>query len=152
MTQQNNSGVLYKSLIWTTALYALTAFHHYYGSVVYKTPWRAHVLPIGGAVLLICILFAALYKVYHRRIWLNVYLLVALVVFGLLIGLVEGFYNHMVKNILYFSGLNIVTWRSMFPAPAYEIPENFIFESTGVLQFLIGLVQIYFLSKVYFSK
>jgi len=102
-----------------------------------------------GIILGGCIIFVLLYRRNHRKLWLNSYLLISLIVFGLLIGMFEGFYNHTVKDILFFSGLNGATWRSMFPAPTYEVPDNLIFESTGVAQFLIGLVQIYFLYKVY---
>jgi hypothetical protein len=149
MEGQNNLTTLNKSLGWTAALFALTAFHHYYGSLVYVTPWRAHVALVGGITLGICIWLIWLYRRYHSKLWLNSYLLIALIVFGLLIGLFEGFYNHTIKDILYFSGLDLIKWRSLFPAPAYELPDNLIFESTGVLQFAVGLVQIYFLYKVY---
>jgi len=152
MTGQKNFSAVYRSLTWTAILYVLTGFHHYYGSVIYGTPWREHVVAAGGSVLCICVVLVILYRVYYRRIWLITYLLIAFITFGLLIGLFEGFYNHVLKNILYFSGLNTATWRAMFPAPAYEVPQNLVFESTGILQFFVGVVQIYFLRQVYLIK
>jgi len=149
MEQQNSFDTLNKSLIWTTAVFALTGFHHYYGSLVYGTPWRAHIVLIGGATLLLCIFLVWIYRRYRKKLWLNSYLVIASIMFGLIIGLFEGFYNHTIKDILYFSGLNVATWRSLFPPPAYEVPDNILFETTGILQLLIGLVQLYFLHRVY---
>lgn len=151
MKQQNRFSGLYQSLGWTTGVFILTAFHHYYGSVVYGTPWRAHVVFIGGITLLLCFLLSWLYHRYQKKILLHIYLLIALVTFGLLIGLVEGFYNHTIKDLLYFSGMNVNNWRSLFPAPTYEIPDNILFEGTGILQFPVGAAQIYSLYKVYKS-
>ena len=148
MKEQNSRRFLYASLAWTTGVFVLTAFHHYYGSVLYGTPWRAHVIFIGGITLLLCFALVWLYRLYSRHLLLNGYLLIALVIFGLLIGLVEGFYNHTIKDLLYFSGMNMSTWRSLFPAPAYEVPDNLLFESSGILQFPIGVGQLYSLYRV----
>ncbi|XZF15468.1 hypothetical protein ACTHGU_04980 [Chitinophagaceae bacterium MMS25-I14] len=149
MKQQNNWRHLYQSLGWTAGIYALTAFHHYYGSVVYGTPWRTHVVYIGGIALLLCFLPGLLYRRFRNKLLLNGYLVIGSVLFSLLIGLVEGFYNHTIKDLLYFSGMNAHTWRSLFPAPAYEVPDNIVFESTGILQFPVGMIQFYSLYKVY---
>ena len=149
MIQKNNPGALKRSMGWTGGIYALTAFHHYYGSVIYATPWREHVVFLGGGTLLLCFLLTWLYRRYQRRWLLHTYLLIAMLVFGLGIGLFEGFYNHAIKNILYFSGMNMRNWRYLYPAPAYEVPDNFVFESTGVMQFVVGVGQLYWLYKVY---
>jgi len=143
MEQKNESNLLRRSLYWTSGLYALTALHHYYGSVVYGTPWRAHVVLLGGIALLFCFLLARLYQRSRKSLWLYCYLLITTVLFGIGIGLFEGLYNHVLKNLLYFGGMNKTAWRSLFPAPAYELPENFVFEITGIFQFVVGAVQIY---------
>jgi multisubunit Na+/H+ antiporter MnhF subunit len=151
MKQQNGFGLVRRSLLWTTGVFALTAFHHYYGSVVYGTPWRAHIVFIGGITLLLCFLLSWLYHRYQNKFLVNIYVVIALVIFGLLIGLFEGFYNHAVKNLLYFSGMNGNNWRTLFPAPTYEVPDNILFEGTGILQFPAGVAQLYSLYKVYKS-
>lgn len=118
MEQKNSlDGAFNRSLYWTSGLYALTGFHHYYGSVVYGTPWRAHVVLIGGLIVLVCILLRAGYRHCPARWLLSAYLIIA-AVFGLAIGLFEGLYNHLLKDILYSAGLDSRTWRSLFPAPA----------------------------------
>lgn len=151
MKQQNRWSRLYRSLGWTAGVYALTSFHHYYGSLIYGTPWRAHVVFMGGITLLLCMLLGLLYRRYRKTLLLNGYLVLAFVMFGVLIGLFEGFYNHMIKDLLYFAGIPDKSWRSLFPASAYEIPDNIIFEGTGILQFPAGLIQIYSLYKVYMA-
>src|SRR3569833_515280 len=138
-----------RALAWTTGVFALTAFHHYYGSLVYGTPWRTHVVFIGGIILQLCFLSSLLYRRYEKKFLLNIYLVIAFVGFGLLIGLFEGFYNHTIKDLLYFSGISVNNWRSLFPSPTYEVPDNIVFESTGILQFPAGVAQIYALYKVY---
>src|ERR1700733_5540098 len=116
MKQQNSRGRLLQSLSWTTGVFSLTAFHHYYGSIVYGTSWRAHVVFIGGIILALCFILSWLYYRYQKKPFLIGYLGIASVMFGLLIGLFEGFYNHTIKDLLYFSGLNIDRWRCLFPA------------------------------------
>jgi multisubunit Na+/H+ antiporter MnhF subunit len=151
MKQQNSFSHVRQSLFWTIGVFALTAFHHYYGSVIYGTPWRAHVVFIGGITLLLCFLLSWLYNRYQKKFLLNIYLVIALFMFGLLIGLFEGFYNHTIKDLLYFSGMKVNSWRSLFPSPTYEVPDNILFESTGILQFPVGVAQLYSLYKVYKS-
>ncbi len=53
------------------------------------------------------------------------------------IGLYEGVYNHLFKNLLFFAGVNGQTMASLFPPPMYEMPNDFLFELTGVLQALL---------------
>lgn len=146
---KNAGRLLMISFVSTALVFLLTAFHHYYGAIAYQTPWRKQVVLQGGLVLLVCFLFSYLFKRYERKIFLSFYLTLSFTVFGLAIGIIEGAYNHLTKDILYFSGLNLNTWRMLFPSPAYEIPNDFIFESTGILQFFFALIQIRYLWKVY---
>ena len=149
MRQQNTFTPVRHSLIWTTGVFVLTAFHHYYGSVIYSTAWRAHVVFIGGIILLLCLLLIWLYYCYQRNFLLNIYLVIATATFGVLIGMWEGFYNHTIKDLLYFSGMKVNHWRTLFPSPTYEVPDNLVFESTGILQFPAGVAQLCALYKMY---
>ena len=143
------SNILKHSFLATVLLYALTAFHHYYGAIIYHTPWRTHVVGLGGGVLLLSYLCMVLHRRVHKRVLLILYLLLTFIVFGLGIGIFEGGYNHLVKNILFFSGAKMNTLRWMYPSPAYEMPDNFMFETTGILQFFVGIVEIYYLKRVF---
>ncbi|AYD48335.1 hypothetical protein [Arachidicoccus soli] len=149
---KNKIEYLGRSLLTTGAVYVLTAFHHYYGAVLYQSPWRKDVVWQGGIIFLFCLLLLYLYKRFQKKLYLMLYLLISFLVFGFAIGIVEGAYNHVLKNIFYFAGMNIGTWRKLFPAPAYEIPDNWLFETTGILQCVIGIIQVRYLWKVYITK
>jgi hypothetical protein len=123
-----------------------------YGAAVYNTPWRRDVGLNGGIILSVCFFLLYLYNVYKKRVFLILYIAISLIVFDLGIGLFEGLYNHILKNIFFFGGMTIAKWRCFFPAPAYEIPDNFIFESTGVLQFFMALISTYYLLKLTSNK
>lgn len=56
------------------------------------------------------------------------------------IGVFEGGYNHVLKNVFYFAGLSPDTIERLFPPPRYEVPKDWLFELTGVLQFPLGLI------------
>jgi peroxiredoxin len=50
------------------------------------------------------------------------------------IGLFEGLYNHVLKNILFLSGAPASVLLRMFPPPTYELPNDAGFEVSGVAQ------------------
>ncbi len=120
----------------------LTAVHHVYGAYVYDTPWRVQVAfyaAIIGAFV------GTLSYAAHRwrdsafgKVLFRLNMLVTLVAPALAIGVVEGGYNHALKNIVYFAG-DIDLYRQWFPEPTYEIPADWFFEVTGVLQFPLGV-------------
>lgn len=135
----------------TFAVLAMTALHHAYGAIVYDTPWRLHVAVI--APILALAIARALYLGGSRRgtrsgLWWTRIAAGMILVFPVgLIGLVEGGYNHVIKNLVYFlSGPQAA--RALFPPPAYEMPDNFLFEITGIVQLPLALVAAYFVMIV----
>jgi hypothetical protein len=133
------------------ALMALTTVHHVYGAIVYATPWRHHVaLPAGLAVLVIGASLAVLRRRPGTRagriaFWTAV---AAIALFPVVfIGLFEGGYNHVLKDVLYFAGTPAVTMQRLFPPPTYEMPNDVFFEVTGVLQFVLGAVTAHLLYR-----
>lgn len=143
------------SVITTALSFLLTAIHHFYGAIRYDPPWRRDIILHPFIALLLCLALLYLYCRSRRKIFLALYLFVSLVLFGLGIGIFEGFYNHLLKNIFYFTGMQADTWRSLFPAPTYELPNDFLFESTGIGQFLLAIPQLYYLVqtfKAHFSR
>jgi len=110
------------------ALLLLTDVHHVYGARVYQTPWRYHVLLLSVPAMLV-ILWS------RRRLVLVV---VTLAVPVLAIGAFEGFYNHLLKDVLYFHGASPALLNRLFPPPTYEMPNDAFFEITGVAQALLG--------------
>lgn len=131
---------------YSIALMVLTSIHHIYGAWRYDTPWRLHVLFISIPVIIITIL---LYRLVKREgsarflFWL--FWMVTLVPSLAMIGLFEGVYNHVLKNVLYFAGAGRSFFDRLFQPGLYELPNDFLFESTGTLQGVIAIpLAIYF--------
>lgn len=127
-----------RSLAGALATFGLTAAHHTYGAVIYDTPWRHHatvVAAIAGALLWLA------HRTYTRdpasargRIGLALFTAVVGLHAVLAIGAFEGFYNHVIKNVTYFAGMPLALHRELFPPPTYELPNDVIFEVSGILQ------------------
>jgi hypothetical protein len=136
-----------KAGVSSAAVLVLTTVHHLYGAAIYNTPWRAHIaMPAMSAMLFI---IGALY-VSHRKAatrlgkvarWLAIGVIALIPVAW--IGLFEGGYNHVVKDVLYFSGMPLSLMQRLFPPPLYELPDDVFFELTGVLQFFVALLAIH---------
>src|SRR5262249_21855224 len=126
----------------------LTTIHHVYGAAIYNTPWRNHVafISLPAAFFIAVALFAS--SKYPNTTFGRVELWSAITAIVVIpfraIGLFEGGYNHVVKNALYFCGAPFNLMRRLFPAPAYELPDDLFFELTGVLQFFIALPAGYY--------
>jgi hypothetical protein len=137
------------SAITTLLTFLLTALHHFYGALRYDTPWRRDVILHPFIALLLCLLFLYFYCQSKRKIFLALYLFVSFVLFGLGVGIFEGFYNHLLKNFFYFAGMHPDTFRALFPAPTYELPNDLFFETTGIGQFLLAIPQLYYLAQTF---
>lgn len=133
-----------RAMWWAVGVLLLTTVHHVYGGIVYNTPWREH----AAIVAVVTGLFMVGLLRIHRSsfgerggqiaFWL--FVIVTLIVPVLFVGVVEGGYNHVLKNILYFTSSDRSLLERLFPSPTYEIPNDAFFEITGVLQFPVGLV------------
>ena len=125
----------------------LTSVHHAYGAWIYDTPWRLHVVLFAGlaaaALLASRLVFRRNPDAVSGRI---AFWLFAAVVLGFpiaVIGLFEGGYNHLVKDILHFAGAAPAVMSRFFPPPTYELPNELFFEATGVLQLVLGALTAY---------
>ncbi|MBO9729540.1 MAG: hypothetical protein J7623_12960 [Chitinophaga sp.] len=126
---------LQRTTFLTTALLLLTAIHHAYGAVIYHTPWRLHILFIAIPVLLLVYVLDWQLRKHPGSKPLLVGYLIAVILFPLLvIGLYEGVYNHLAKNIIFLVTGNNSFFRMLFPPPVYEMPNDVWFEVTGILQ------------------
>jgi hypothetical protein len=56
-----------------------------------------------------------------------------------MIGIYEGGYNHLFKNLVFFIRGEAEA-LALFPPPLYEMLRNFVFEATGVVQFPLSIV------------
>ncbi len=132
-----------KTLLASTGLLLLTAVHHLYGAVLYDTPWRNHIAVVVAPVL---VAMVVAFEIYRRRpstplgrTSLFVFAVLTLVVPVGAIGFFEGGYNHLVKDLLFFGGAPSAALDRLFPESLYEMPDDFLFEASGVLQFFFGL-------------
>jgi hypothetical protein len=123
----------------------LTLVHHLYGAIIYDDPFRLHVTIVAvpvTAILFGCyITYARTHNAALKKAQWIVFLVLTCVFSIALIGMYEGGYNHVVKNLLYFAGVSTTTLDQLYPA-IYELPNDFIFEFSGVAQFATGVMCI----------
>ncbi len=120
-------------------VYLMTSLHHVYGAWLYDTPWRNHIAYQGFTWLLVSYAIMLVYVRWRKRLFMWLFVLFAGFFFIGAIGLYEGAYNHLLKNILYFGGLDVATLHKMYPPPKYLLPNDWLFEITGVLTFAVSL-------------
>jgi hypothetical protein len=147
-----SSTWIQRSMPWLEACaiseLALTAVHHLYGGVIYASPFRFWIfaMGLGGAVIIIVLLIVA--RRHQGEFWgraARVLELVFTLLFPTLIfGIIEGGYNHVVKNVVYFTS-DATMYGTLFPAAGgYEVPGDWFFEITGILQFPLGVAAGWF--------
>jgi hypothetical protein len=120
----------------------LTVIHHIYGAVIYDEPFRQHAAIFAIPVILVLMATYAgverMKSLMWRKVLLAIFLVVTVVFPLLAIGLYEGGYNHVVKNLLYFSGVPTHILDQLYPS-IYELPNDLVFELTGMMQLLTGV-------------
>jgi len=136
-----------KVSLYSNMLMVLTSVHHVYGGIIYHTPWRLHVLFLSVPVIIVTLIFDRLLRNKENNVLFWIYWFVILLASVLFMGMFEGIYNHVLKNILFFSGLSYEAMTSIFPPGMYELPNDVIFEMTGSLQGVIAIILI-----VYFIR
>jgi hypothetical protein len=138
-----------RATVAATAVLLLTTVHHLYGARVYRTPWRRHAAIVST---LASVLIGGSLSLLRRHgtdttgklaFWAFTGANLAFPIVGF--GLFEGGYNHLVKDVLYFSGASPTVMRRLYPPPRYELPDNVFFEVTGVLQVVPAAVTAYHL-------
>ena len=129
----------------------ISSVHHWYGAIVYETPWRAGVAYwIMGSVLVVYSLLFIYWKnldnvVGRISIWLFFF---SAVVFQAGFVTFECVYSHVLKNILFFAGTPDFLLYKLYPSPAYHLPDNVFFEITGNLQ-LVGFAAVWYGYRVF---
>ena len=129
----------------------VTCVHHWYGAMAYDTPWRTEV--VYWITFITMIVYSLLY-VY----WKHIHSLIGKIALWLFVvgavflqagfTLFECVYSHILKDILFFAGTSRAVLEQMYPAPAYHLPDNLLFEITGILQ-LTGFIAVYFACRLF---
>jgi hypothetical protein len=131
------------------AVLMLTSVHHAYGAYVYDTPWRYHAVVVSGATALVILGALAFLRSRSsglvRTLAWGVLVLAILVFPVLAIGVFEGLYNHVAKNLLFFGGASPALMTRWFPPPTYELPNDAFFEITGILQVVPAALAAWYL-------
>lgn len=125
---------------YSNILMGITSIHHIYGAFVYNTPWRLHVLAISIPVIIFSLIISRFLTTSQsnlNRLLQWIFWLAVLIFSVVLIGAYEGVYNHAFKNLVHFTGVSDSLQRQLFPPPKYVMPNNLIFELTGIMQAVI---------------
>ena len=145
ISNQEQRKVTFYSIILMT----LTSVHHIYGAIIYHTQWRLHVLLLSVSVIIITLYLNWLLSRNGNsgnRYSFWIYWTITLLVPIILIGLFEGIYNHILKNILFFGGVSKNSMSKLFPPGMYEMPDDIFFEITGMMQGIVAVVlTVYFI-------
>lgn len=140
--------LIYRASVGTMLL---TLIHHVYGAVIYGSPFRLHVAYFAIPVILVLVFtYRFSVKRLHTGKWKLAFwsfILTTLLISVGAIGIYEGGYNHLLKNILFFGGTSRAIFDRLYP-PIYELPDDLIFETTGILQFITGCIALYYLLKL----
>lgn len=138
-----NSNLHLRAGAAALAVLLLTSIHHIYGAIIYNTPWRLDIVYVAAPVGMV--MAGAFYLGWSRSgaplgramTWTASLVSLAFAVLG--IGIWEGGFNHVVKNLIYFTSGETAT-RKVFAGDAYEMPNDLVFEVTGVAQFPLSIV------------
>jgi hypothetical protein len=152
VTQETLSRVTRYAL----AVLLLTSVHHAYGAYVYRTLWRLDAVVLSAfaaaAILSSLVVIQRNTDETVREIAFWVFTAVVFVVPVALIGLFEGAYNHALKNALYFAGASSTLMSRLFPPATYELPNDVFFETTGVMQAVLGSITAWLLYRLVRSR
>ncbi|MCM2252341.1 MAG: hypothetical protein NDJ19_08275 [Ramlibacter sp.] len=142
-----------KSLLASAGVLVLTVVHHFYAAAIYDTPWRRHVAIIVVPMLLVMI---ALYGIYRWRPRASVgraslwgYMLVALAVPVAWIGFFDGGYTHLAKLLVFYGGASPATFERLCPPELCGVPDDLLYEATGVGQFVLAVYAAYCLARLW---
>jgi hypothetical protein len=120
------------------ATLVLFAAHHAYGAMRYDTPWRNHAGVVAFFVGLAILAAYGAYRWRPRALLGGIFAGLVVVVPVVLVGAVEGGYNHAFKVAVWALGAPRDVLESLFPPPTYELPNDVWFEASGVLQAVVA--------------
>lgn len=123
-----------------TVLFIMTFLHHVYGGIKYYTP-KVNRLKIAGLLVVMFVITVALYIIGHSVHWVSwAYKIFTLVWWVGGLGVFEGGYNHLVKVILWAARVKPSKLEKLFPPEEYVLPNDILFEGTGILTFIMGIL------------
>jgi hypothetical protein len=127
---------------------ALTIGHFAHGAHVYDDPSRYHVVAPALIALAASLIAAALYARRPSRASLVAVVLVAGAPFVALFGVYHGGVNHLAKLFVFAAGASPERLEEIFDSPDFAVPNDVVFEATGVSTFLVGLAVAWLLVRL----
>lgn len=131
-----------KIAFYSNILLVLTSIHHAYGAYIYDTPWRFNILYFSIPIIILNIIVQQ--QISTKKISKYLFWISNLLFTVCQIGLFEGIYSHLLKNLLFFAGTHQALLNQLFPPDTYFMPNNLFFEITGILQAFIAIPLIYY--------
>jgi hypothetical protein len=123
---------------------ALTIAHHAYGAYIYPAAFRGHValfaVPVTAAIIITTMLGVPRKGRRGSRVARMSAATLMAAIPVLFVGLYEGLYNHLFKNLIYLLGLYEQVAAALFPTSLYEPPSDWLFEVSGVIQFFVATI------------
>jgi hypothetical protein len=126
----------------------LTIAHFAHGAHVYEDPSRYHVVAPALAALLASLLVGGAYARRPSRLLLWGLVSIVGVPFVGAFGLYHGGVNHVAKLLFYAAGVSPERLEEMFDSPDFAIPNDAVFELTGVLTLVTALAIAHLLARL----
>jgi hypothetical protein len=139
-------------VVWLLALATLqtllTIGHFVYGAHLYDDPGREHVVVPAVGFLAAAVVLGGVYlwKPSRWALWLLGAELA--VVYVGLFGAFHGGFNHVLKDLFFLFGTDPERLAQLFDSPDFAVPDNALFEATGIAGLLVAGGIAFFLVRL----
>ena len=124
----------------------LVVVHHLYGGyVLYGDSLELKLSYVAVGAALPTLLLLWLYTRQRSNAVLSLCQFLIIGGWGFGVGVYDGGYNHLVLNVLALNGASTTLLEAMFVRP---VPGDFIFEATGLLQFVLAIPLVAYMLRV----
>jgi hypothetical protein len=127
---------------------ALVVGHFAHGAHIYDDPSRYHVVAPVLVLLVTALSFAGVYAWRPSRAALSALVGAAGAPFVGVFGLYHGGFSHAAKLVLYAAGVPAERLVAVFDSPDFSMPNDAVFEVTGVLTLVVGGVIALLLARL----
>jgi hypothetical protein len=126
---------------------ALTIAHFAHGATVYEDPSRLHIVTPALAAVGVVVALSAAYAIRPSSILRWLVALSVTVPFICTFGLYHGGFEHVLKLALFATGTSPERLLAIFDSPDFAVPNDAMFEASGVLTFVVAAVVTHHLAR-----
>ena len=123
--------------------------HFAYGAHIYDDPSRYHVVIPTIIAFIVTVGLAGLYTWRGWRIVLWALALAIALPFVGVIGLYHGGFSHTLKLLCFYGGMSPDRVQSIFDSPDFAMPNDAIFEVSGVATLIVAGVITYLMVRAF---